>query len=119
MRIMSDRDLFKQKDPTGYEVALSRQQYEQHIKDRHSGIEPEHIRRVIEEPKYIFIGNQPDTREYFGASACYLKYMTQVSVAAYEDVGDVRTAYTVKTIGKNVVPAEEGGLLYVGVSNKL
>lgn len=116
---MNDSDLFRQKDPTGYEVALSKQQYEQHIKERHPEIEPEHIQRVIKEPQYIYKGNHPDTREYFGESARYLKYMTQVSVATYEDSGDVRTAYTVKTIGKNVVPAEEGGLLYVGVSNKL
>lgn len=116
---MNENDLFRQVDPTGYEVGLSSNQFKEHIQDRHPEIEPEHIRQVIKDPKFIYKGKAPNTREYFGNSACYMKYMTQVSVAEFEDVGDVRTAYTTKHVGKNVVPPEEGGLLYVGVSNKL
>ncbi len=118
---MSEDILFKQTDPTGYEVWLSSEQYERHIirERQHTEIKPEHIQKVIAAPLSIYKGTTPNTREYFGVSVSFPKFLTQVSVAEYEDYGDVRTAYTVKEIGGKIVPLQEGGCLYVSISNKL
>lgn len=119
---MSDSIEFKQKDPRGYEVWLSSERYSEHIirESGHTEIEIEDIQKAIAKPKYIYKGTNPNSLEYFGWSCKkYPKLMPHVSVAEYEDHGDIRTAFPVKKVGGSIIPFEEGGCIYVGISNKL
>lgn len=118
---MKDEILFTAKDPNGYKVSLSAERYNHYYVERgHTEVSPQNIKETLTEPNYIFKETKPNSRAYIakGKSSFPEKY-TYVSVAEYDDEGDVRTAYIRPDIGGQIVPIEEGGCLYANFSNKL
>ena len=121
---MTDNDvIIKVTDPRGYTVSLTKERYYDHIlrDSNHTKIEIADISNAISNPNYIYRSTRPNTIEYYrSGSVHYPTLFTHVSVAEYDDSGDVRTAYHTKKIAENsIVSFEKGGCLYVNINNKL
>ena len=118
----NEKRLFETKDPRGYCISLSSNQYYNHILSPvdhtpHNEFSPEEIKDCIEDPDLVYQSESvPDRDLYYGKSSAtypglYLK--TVVAVDDQEKTGEVVTAHLTKHLS--------GGkeLKYVNCKSKL
>ena len=118
-----DELLFTQNDPRNYSITLTSERYYGHIIEEsgHTDGPVKDIQEAIKQPVAIFQSSQRPSRDvYFSQTSSihpqhYIKVTTEIDEE--NKTGDVVTAFISPEIkgGINI----EGGLKYIGYSNKL
>lgn len=114
----TDGLLFKEKDPRGYDIVLTKYQYVEHIliESEHTDISPEDIRRCVCSPDAVYQSSRRENRDvYFSKSShqhsnLYVKAVVEIDDAAKKE-GHVVTTFVQPHISGGIV--ESGGLKYV------